>query len=79
MPHINLGGHKLGVLHTVMSQLKYKMPHLDPPEKGRKAWLCVLEPGAKREGSNTCRQSTRAKTGRSHPSFQSMRTQDSQR
>lgn len=43
------------------------MPHLDPPEKGRKAWLCVSEPGAKREGSNTCRESTRVRTGRVKP------------
>lgn len=30
--------------------------HLDPPEKGRKEWLCLEDPGANRKGSNTCRE-----------------------
>ena len=42
---------------------RYRRPHLDPPEKGRKAWLCRAEPGANRDGSNTCRESTRARAG----------------
>ena len=37
-------------------------PHLDPPEKGRKAWLCRVEPDVNQDGSNTCREHTGART-----------------
>lgn len=39
--------------------------HLAPPEKGRNEWLCREDPGANREGSNTCSVNTRFREGRS--------------
>lgn len=58
---------------------KCRTPHFDPPEKGRKAWLCEVVPGANREGSNICRNSIRVRTGTVKPFFQLKRAQDSQR
>lgn len=44
----------------------HRMLYLDPPEKGRKAWLCWAESTANPEGSNTCRDNTKDKTGSGH-------------
>lgn len=63
--HINIGSHKHQVYtqKTAPNPILVQVTHLAPPEKGKKAWLCRAEPGANREGSNSCRGSTRTRTG----------------
>lgn len=77
-PHRKLGDHKYWVCdrdsHSSHPFATQRTSHLDPPEKGRKEWLCREDPGANREGSNTCRES-QDKVG-SSPYFPAMGEHD---